>query len=64
MNSLRQLNEPCPKCGASPNDDCRHSNSKANSLKAERDWERINAWKEANGYGGTTQSSKCNNTYQ
>ena len=47
MNSLRQLNEPCPKCGASPNDDCRHSNSKANSLKAERDWERIEVWKKA-----------------
>jgi len=64
MKSLRQLNEPCPKCGASLNDDCRHSNSKANSLKAKRDWERIEAWKLANGYGGIKQSSKYNNNHQ
>ena len=37
---LRSLNEPCPKCGAKPAEDCRHSNSKRNTVKAIIDSQR------------------------
>lgn len=30
---LRNLHEPCRKCGAAPKENCKHSNSKDNDVK-------------------------------
>jgi len=43
MSNLRQLNQDCPKYGAAPNEDCRHSNSKRNTIKAIIDSQRTSA---------------------
>jgi len=31
---LRNLHEPCRKCGAAPKEDCKHSNSKDNDVNS------------------------------
>ena len=47
MTILRKINELCPKCGAAPNHDCKHSNTKRSETKIQQDLDRINRWKEA-----------------
>jgi hypothetical protein len=47
MTILRKINELCRKCGAAPNDDCKHSNTKRSEDKIQQDLDRINRWKQS-----------------
>lgn len=35
QSPLRSLGEPCRKCGAAPQENCKHSNSRENDVKSD-----------------------------